>query len=93
MDERAFLIANDNIRDAIAVEVRRRHLRADAGVVINLVGDELDTFFFVATQLEPIDNRGRFRFFIVVRAVRPEALASEDVGKAVTVDGPGSIVT
>jgi len=59
MDEDPFLVAEDDIRTAVAVQIGRCHLGADPGIVINQVGNESGLPANLAPQFKPIEQGGR----------------------------------
>ena len=42
----ALLVADDDVVPLVAVDIADDYLRADAGVVVDLVGNEVDAIFF-----------------------------------------------
>jgi hypothetical protein len=84
--ERPLLVPDDDVRDSVAVEVCRSDLRADAGIVVDEVGEKLNAPFLVAAEFEPVDHRRGIGLHVTRGAVGPKALSHEDVLQAVPVD-------
>jgi len=49
-----FLVAHDDIGQAVTIDVAGHDLRADAGIPVDEVGDEIDALVRIAHELEPI---------------------------------------
>ena len=86
VDEDPLLVGDDDVGEAVAGRIGRRHLDADAGVVVDELRDELRLAGSGAGGAEPIEDRRGRRLRITVGAVGPEALAGDDVVESVAVD-------
>ena len=78
MNEGAFFVADHDVERAIAVHIACGDLGADAGIVINLMRDILDSLS-LARELEPVQHGWGVGFLILLWAMRPEAFASDYV--------------
>ena len=86
MHERPLLVADDDVRKAITIRVRRDDLRAHTRVVVDLIRDPVHGLVRAARELEPIHDRRRRRFLVATGTVCPEAFAGDDVFQAIAVD-------
>jgi hypothetical protein len=77
--ERPALVADDDVGEAVAVDVARDDLRADARFVVDEIRNEVDGPVGVARQPEPVEYRRVVAVGIAGASVRPEALARDDV--------------
>src|SRR5438552_4819130 len=82
---RPALVADDDVGFAVAVGIFGDDLGADAAVGVDQVGFEVRLAGLVADQFEPIQHGIAFGVGVAVGAVRPVALAGEDVFHAVAV--------
>ena len=78
MNEGAFFVADHDVERAIAVDIACGDLGADAGIVIDLMRDVLDSLS-LARELEPVEHGWGVGFLILLWAMRPEAFASDYV--------------
>src|SRR5580765_8542893 len=67
VNERAFLVANDDIGQAVAIDVAGDDLGADSGVIVDEKRDEVDAAVGIAHELEPIQD-GRVVAIRIARA-------------------------
>ena len=85
MEKHAVLVRHHHVRQGIAIGIARLDLHADAGVVIDQVGDELDCSVGRPHGAEPVDHR-RIALARIVAVVGPEALSGDDVLESIAVD-------
>src|SRR5205814_1484718 len=84
-DKDPLLVRHDDVGQLIAVEIVDDELRANAGVVVDFVWREGRYAVSVFLGLEPIEHRRLVRTGLAA-AVRPPALAGDEVLEAVAVD-------
>src|SRR5439155_24779720 len=82
---RPLLIRDDDVREAVAVDVADPELCADAGIRVDYVWPEADAAVFLLLGLEPIEHRRPVGTRLAA-AVRPPALAGHQVFEAVATD-------
>ena len=84
-NEGALLVADDHIGKRVAIHIARHDLRADAGVVVDEVRNEIHGLP-LAHELKPVADRRRIRLRVAMIAMRPKAFADDDVLEPVAVD-------
>ena len=84
-DERAFLVADDEVGAAVTVHVGEADLAAHAGVVVNEPRHPVHGLVRVAHELEPVSHGGVVAAGVGAGAVRPEAFAGDEVLQPVAV--------
>src|SRR5207245_3720460 len=83
--ERPFLVADHDVRILLVAAIAGHDLRADAGVVVDQVRNEIHRLVLVADELEPVNHRWIRRISIAMRAVGPEPFSRHDILHAVAV--------
>src|SRR6266436_5096092 len=83
-EEDTFLIADDDVGIFFVQDLSRHDLCADAGIVVDEIGDEVSLAFGRANEFEPVKDGWIVGFGIgAVRTMRPEAFAGDDIFETV----------
>ena len=85
-DEGAFFVPDNDVGKIVAVDVFDADLAADAGIVVDEVGDEIGRAVRSADEFEPVENSGCGWIRIAGGTVSPEAFSSDDVLETVAID-------
>ena len=81
--ERALLLANDDVRQPVAIEVGGHHLRADVRGIVAQMRKDFCMAFGGSVQLEPIRHRRSVWFLLHCRTVLSKVFAGSNVFEAV----------
>src|SRR5262245_57488812 len=79
----AFFVRCHYVRQPIVIYVGDDELRANSGIIVNLVFDPSDLAAF-AFKFEPDDHRRSVWIYVARRPMRPEAFAGDNVFQPVT---------